>query len=1119
MRPTRVSALDSFQPSTCVSCGFEHSCCVIDGGIVAWGSNEYGQCGTSAAVMGSDADRRGHQPHCSSSTAPSSSDICSWKPRPVRSLRGVRVVSVVCGHHHTTCLTFQGSVFAWGSNSSGQLGLGDTCNRQQPEMIRALWATPVVALACGSSHTVALTRQRMVLSWGRAKYGQLGLLLQSEEGEDGGQGTLKQSHSARFCCVSPSLKRQRTPHVSMVNQGQLSSLREMGIEEGEALAALEATNNQGVELAIEWIFSQRQLEGCAGGGNDGGGGDRRLRRDEGGSWARCGGDEAGGEPRVQEDDVLTPRRVHGIAKVVGIACGTNHSVVCAEDGVYSFGYNRMGQLGLDCRENVHLPRRIRELEGKGVCKVTCGTSPSLFLTSSGEVYGCGTAEEGQLGESVVGTATVPVRLNFQYDDGQVRDAVAGGYTSAFLQKSRSLEFSHSSIKASLIGALEGFGAGESGSGKRLIGLVESIFASPELMNVVFGKEEGFGMDVEELERVYKLILKCGIKDQDVISAFHTATNTLIRDLGENSNLLTSPESIQVLLAVFQNPLLSQGKMAYNMMPKICKVVMDCISISHQLLSNWWSEYPASILAGRIVRPFQDYISTTLDREQGNVSPSLVSTLNVLALVEESNQRNRTLPMEEFYNDLISEKFDVLQHYIVWRQNASAGARGFSFCGYPFLLNNQAKSNLLQTEAKLTMAEMVQKSRMESMFGGIFKLGDQGAVAPSRRKAAAAASGGGGGPSQASASSMPAPESCGIDPIHSDACILRIRRSHLMQDALEEIGRQNEHDLHKPLKVNFIGEEGVDAGGVKKEFFQLLCETVMQPDYDLFVYHEESRTYWFNGQSLESEADFMLIGLVFGLAIYNSVILDVHFPLCLYKKLLGQDVGIKDLEQMQPDVARSLKKLLEWSGPGSVEDVFCATFVVDQPKGFGETTAVELVPGGSDLAVTEENRRRYVDLYVDFVLNESIRAQFNAFRRGFLLLTDGPVLALFRAEELEVLVCGTPHLDFKALQENARYEGGYESGTQVVQWLWQVLQEMTLEQKQKFLKFFSGSDRAPIGGLAKLGFLVQRAGPDTNRLPTSHTCFNTLLLPEYGSRGKLRALLKTAIENSAGFGLE
>ena len=79
--------------------------------------------------------------------------------------------------------------------------------------------------------------------------------------------------------------------------------------------------------------------------------------------------------------------------------------------------------------------------------------------------------------------------------------------------------------------------------------------------------------------------------------------------------------------------------------------------------------------------------------------------------------------------------------------------------------------------------------------------------------------------------------------------------------------------------------------------------------------------------------------------------------------------------------------------------------------------------------------------------------------------------------------------------------------------------MTLEQKQKFLKFFSGSDRAPIGGLAKLGFLVQRAGPDTNRLPTSHTCFNTLLLPEYGSRGKLRALLKTAIENSAGFGLE
>ena len=103
--------------------------------------------------------------------------------------------------------------------------------------------------------------------------------------------------------------------------------------------------------------------------------------------------------------------------------------------------------------------------------------------------------------------------------------------------------------------------------------------------------------------------------------------------------------------------------------------------------------------------------------------------------------------------------------------------------------------------------------------------------------------------------------------------------------------------------------------------------------------------------------------------------------------------------------------------------------------------------------------------------------------------------------------------------SCRYEGNYQADSKVVQWLWTVVNEMSLEDKRKFLKFFTGSDRAPIGGLGRLTTIVQRAGPDSDRLPTAHTCFNTLLLPEYGSRGKLRTLLHTAIQNAAGFGLE
>ncbi|KDD76735.1 HECT ubiquitin-transferase [Helicosporidium sp. ATCC 50920] len=350
------------------------------------------------------------------------------------------------------------------------------------------------------------------------------------------------------------------------------------------------------------------------------------------------------------------------------------------------------------------------------------------------------------------------------------------------------------------------------------------------------------------------------------------------------------------------------------------------------------------------------------------------------------------------------------------------------------------------------------------------------------------------------------------------CIVRVRRNHLVRDALDEIARQKAKDLFKPLRVHFIGEDGIDAGGVKKEFFQLLVAEVLSPDYGMLCYQPESRTYWFCPVTLEAESSFLLLGLVLGLAIYNGVLLDFPLPLALYRKILGQEVGLRDLEDMQPALGKSLRALLTWEGEGRVEDVFCQSFVVDVPS-FGSVTSASLKPDGEALPVTDENRREFVDLYVDFWLNRSIHVQFEAFAKGFLMLCGGPALQLFSATELERLVCGNPFLDFDALQRAARYEGGFHPEHRVVQWLWQVVGQFNAEEKRLFLKFFTGSDRAPIGGLANLRCIVQRDGADSNKLPTSHTCFNTLLLPSYRSREKLADRLKLAILNSEGFGLE
>ena len=126
--------------------------------------------------------------------------------------------------------------------------------------------------------------------------------------------------------------------------------------------------------------------------------------------------------------------------------------------------------------------------------------------------------------------------------------------------------------------------------------------------------------------------------------------------------------------------------------------------------------------------------------------------------------------------------------------------------------------------------------------------------------------------------------------------------------------------------------------------------------------------------------------------------------------------------------------------------------------------------------------------------------------------------MFKPEELELFVCGIPELNFNEWKKAARYVDGYNEESEVVVWFWEVLGEMNEEQKKKFLMFTTGCNRAPILGLARLPLYVGREGPDSERLPSSHTCFNHLLIPEYPSKEKLREKLLIAINNSEGFGL-
>jgi ubiquitin-protein ligase E3 A len=127
--------------------------------------------------------------------------------------------------------------------------------------------------------------------------------------------------------------------------------------------------------------------------------------------------------------------------------------------------------------------------------------------------------------------------------------------------------------------------------------------------------------------------------------------------------------------------------------------------------------------------------------------------------------------------------------------------------------------------------------------------------------------------------------------------------------------------------------------------------------------------------------------------------------------------------------------------------------------------------------------------------------------------------MFEPSELELLICGNPVLDFGALREGTKYADGFMETSQAVQYLWYILlHDFSDEERKLFLKFVSGSDRSPIEGLSKLEFVVSRNGADDDRLPSAHTCFNHLLLPDYTSIDVMKTKLRYAISHSEGFGL-
>ncbi|CAD8097359.1 unnamed protein product [Paramecium sonneborni] len=344
--------------------------------------------------------------------------------------------------------------------------------------------------------------------------------------------------------------------------------------------------------------------------------------------------------------------------------------------------------------------------------------------------------------------------------------------------------------------------------------------------------------------------------------------------------------------------------------------------------------------------------------------------------------------------------------------------------------------------------------------------------------------------------------------------LTIERDNIIESAINQL-QQIQVSLKTPLKVQFVNEQGVDEGGLKREFFRLIMEKLVTPDYGMFISKNNDTVFWFNPQSFEIPIYYQLIGKLLGLSLYNSVLLDVRFPTVLFKKLRGEQVNEDDMKELDMETYTGFQFLREQTDPKVIESLsltFNATYKV-----WGQSYYEDLKPNGNQLGVTIENREEYIHLYTDWYLNKLVQKQFELLRDGFKSVVDGDGIKLFSGEELQSLIIGLPTFDMKDLESSTKYNG-YENNSEYIKLFWDIILSLNIEMQKKFLFFCTGSDRIPVGGLKSMKFVIQKHGQYTEQLPSAHTCFNILLLPQYKNKEILKEKLKISLDNAEGFGL-
>mmetsp|Transcript_13731 Transcript_13731/g.47142 ORF Transcript_13731/g.47142 Transcript_13731/m.47142 type:complete len:731 (-) Transcript_13731:113-2305(-) len=362
--------------------------------------------------------------------------------------------------------------------------------------------------------------------------------------------------------------------------------------------------------------------------------------------------------------------------------------------------------------------------------------------------------------------------------------------------------------------------------------------------------------------------------------------------------------------------------------------------------------------------------------------------------------------------------------------------------------------------------------------------------------------------------------------------INVRRENLLEDSMEATESITQADMRKIFRFEFIAEPGVDAGGVAREWFQLVSDMLFNPDFALWSYSSINQMCMQINPSSGIANDehlryFHFTGRLLGKALFDRQIVAGHLVRPLYKHILGWPLTVADLEQLDADTYANLCKLKDLDDV----EVCCLDFTVTEDH-WGTAQTVELKSDGANCTVTNSNVDDYIQLQMRYRLLDRVKEQVKALLIGFYDVVPEALLSVFDFQELELLLCGLPEIDIEDWKRNTEYTGDYErkgSSHKVVKWFWEVVvDDFDEEHKARLLQFVTGTSGVPAQGFRALQgndnnirkFTINSIPETVSVFPKAHTCFNRIDLPLYDSKKKLKKFLTMAIQMEAtGFDID